>query len=140
MKNNLKVIIKIFSTFYLPRVVLFPPIPLEVIPTFLLVTVGIMSLGSKKIEILSLKRKKRVNFQSPFINDYYTFKNSYLILFYFIFLYSSKVLYSLIVSGNGNIIHVDIIFAAPKFGFSEHHISANNALYLKTSPPLEFYY
>ena len=48
MHNNLKVIIKTFSTIYLSREVLFPSVPSEGIPTFLLVAVSIMSLGSTK--------------------------------------------------------------------------------------------
>ena len=40
MHNNLNVIIKIFSTILLSLTVLFPSVPLEGIPTFLLVTIG----------------------------------------------------------------------------------------------------
>ena len=50
MRNNLNVIIKIFSTIYLSRAVLFTSVPLEGMPIFLLVTIGIMSLGSTKLE------------------------------------------------------------------------------------------
>ena len=34
-------------------------------------------------------------------------------------------------SGNGNLIHLDITFAAQKYIFSKHRISTNNAIYLK---------
>ena len=56
--NNLNNIIKIFSTTYLLRVVLFTSVTLEGMPIFLIVTVGIISLGSTKLDNLSLKRLK----------------------------------------------------------------------------------
>ena len=43
-----------------------------------------------------------------------------------------KVLYLLIGPGKVNITHEDIIFAAPKFGFSKRHISNNKHSFKKT--------
>ena len=50
MYNNPNVILKIFSTIYLLCAVLFPSIPSERMPDFLLVTVGITSLGSTQLK------------------------------------------------------------------------------------------
>ena len=58
MHNNLNVIIKIFRTIYLLCAVLFTYIPSEGVPTILIVAIGIMSLGSTKIENLSLRHQK----------------------------------------------------------------------------------
>ena len=59
MHNNLSVIIKIFSTVYLLRAVLFPSVPLEGMHPSLLVPIGIMSLGYTELEIFSLKWRKK---------------------------------------------------------------------------------
>ena len=50
MHNNLNVIIKIFSTIYLFPEVLFPYTTLEGMPTSFLVTIGVMSLESTKLQ------------------------------------------------------------------------------------------
>ena len=55
MRNDINVIIKIFSTIDLSHNGLFTSVPLEGTPIFLLFAIGIMSLGSTKLEILSLK-------------------------------------------------------------------------------------
>ena len=58
MCNNLNVMIKIFSTIYLLWAVLFTYVPLEGMTILFLVTIGLMSLGSTRVETFSLKRLK----------------------------------------------------------------------------------
>ena len=70
MNNNLNIIIKIFSTTYLLRVVLFNYFQLEGMPIFLIVIIWIMSLGSTKLDNLSLKRLKIGWNPSLFLNNY----------------------------------------------------------------------
>ena len=109
LHNNLNMIIKLYITDYLPLAVLFPSV-----------------FGSTNFKILSIIRQKyTVSFQFPFLGNNYTFNN----VFNFLNLYNSdwKVLYSLIGPGNRNLIHVDIIFATPKIGFSKRYVSANSA-------------
>ena len=48
IQNNLKVIIKTFSTIYLSLVAIFYSVPSEGIPTFFLVTVVTISIGYTK--------------------------------------------------------------------------------------------
>ena len=50
LQNNLNVIIQICSTVYLSRTVLFTSIQLEGVPTFLLATIGIISIGSTNLK------------------------------------------------------------------------------------------
>ena len=58
MRNNINVIIKIFSTIYLSSAVLLSYIPLEGVPILFLVAIVIMSLGSTEDKKMSLKRLK----------------------------------------------------------------------------------
>ena len=41
---------------------------------------------------------------------------------------------------NENLMHLDIILTAPKFGFSMRRISGNNILYLRPRGPLDSSY
>ena len=72
MHNDQNLIIKIFITLC---AVLFPYVPLEGVPTFLLGNIDIMSLGSTKLENCPWNGEQRVKFQLPFFNDCETFRN-----------------------------------------------------------------
>ena len=72
MHNNLNMIIKICINIYLLCVVLFPSSSPEGMPTFLLVYISIMSIGSTKLYFAPPPKKmaKGVQSKSPFLNDY----------------------------------------------------------------------
>ena len=81
MHNNLNIIVKIFNTIYLQRLVLLTSIPPEGIPTFLLFTIGITSLGSKTIEKYPLDGRKKGQIPIPVTQQLLYFLERFLIFF-----------------------------------------------------------
>ena len=79
--------------------------------------IGIISVRTTKLKTFSIKRKKKSTSSRHFPATVGTLWAS----FNFIKLYMAvaKVLYSLIVPGNGTLIREDTIFVAPKFCFFE---------------------
>ena len=126
MHNNLNAIIKIYSTIYLLRAVLFPSVTLEGMPTFLLVTIGPMSLGSIKNRKIAPETAKNCSF-SMTIRPLRT-------VFNFIKLYTSshKILCSLIGLGNRNIFEAPIFF--------QIKTSLRITHYIKTEDTVDSYY
>ena len=113
---NLKMIIKIFSTIYLSLAVIFPYVPLNCYHD---------SWDHKPQKIVHDTAKKGSTTNHRFSMTIRPLK----MICNFIKFYSPglKWLYLLISPVNGNLIHEDIICAAPKFGFLAHDISTNNA-------------
>ena len=104
MHNNLKIIIEIFSTIYLSLAVIFPSVP------YYWHRASWVHTTRNNFPWYGINR---VNFQLPFINNNWTFKNNFnSIKFY---TSASKLLYSLISPGKGNLIQKYVIFAAPIF-------------------------
>ena len=115
MHNNLDTTIKIFRATYLLLVALFTSVPLY------WYHVSWVHKTRKFVYDTSKTGSNPNRFLSATIRllrAYFKFIKFYT--------YGLKVLYSLISPGKENLIHVDIIFAAPNFGYSKHHISANN--------------
>ena len=106
MQNKLNMIIKISSTIYLLLTVLFPSIP---------------SYWQHEYWVHKTRNFFHDTAKSVSTSNhcFSTTNGPLIIMFNLIKFYTSglKVLYSLISPGKGNLIHVDIIFAAPKFGF-----------------------
>ena len=122
-------IIKMFSAIYLSLAVIFSSVPLYW---------NHESWFHKSRRVVHKTAKN--NYLSITISQqnwdlYELFSN--FIKFY---LYGSKVLYFLVGPGNGNLIHVDIIFAALRFVFLSQNFSANITLSLKIIQLLDLYY
>ena len=118
VQNNLKIIIKIFSTIYLSLALFFPSFP----PSW-----HHESWVHKSLKFVHDTSK---NGQLPITVSQTTIRPLRTIFNHIRFYMSSlKVLYTLIGLGKINLIHIDIIFAAPNFGFSKRDISANNVFY-----------
>ena len=105
MHNNLKIIIKIYNTIFTYR------LPCSFHPFY---RIGIISLGSTKLENLSMIQQKQGQFQNCCFSTTIT-TLEFISNFMKCYASSLKVLYSLIGPGKENSIHEYIIFAAPKF-------------------------
>ena len=117
MHNDLKIIIKIFSTIYLSLVVIF---------TFVSLYWHHESWAHKTWTIVNDTAKK-----GSTTNHSFSTTIRPLIFLNLIDFYSSvwKVLHQMIGTGNRNLTHGDIIFAAPNFGIWKHDVSSNNTFY-----------
>ena len=129
MYNNLNIIIKIFSAIYLSLTVIFPSV--------------LLYWHNESWVHITRKHFHNMSRTGSTSNRHFLAKIIHLIIiFNFIKFHMSpsKVSYFLISTGRGNLIHIDIIFAAPNFGFLKQYISANNTISLKLITTLDLSY